>query len=340
MIATEALAARGIAAPGAVAEARAPRDGDPDGDSADPRTTRFRAPRPGGALVTAPARDFSPVVVHSARIVVPMTAPPILDGAVAVQSGRILHVGERSWVLDRLGASRLRWSERHWPGAILPGLVNAHSHLQYTGMASVGEGSYDGFDDWAKSFGAVYSGPHDWAAEAARGAELSIGAGVTSVADVVTDMEAASALGDAGLGGIAYWEVMDWENDAWAERGRDQIFDELTRIPADPGRRPLAARAVLARRRAAPRAARHRAAARPPPAPAPRRVGVRGRARNGAGGSSTGELGCGVGTTPGISSACRASGRSASSGSVPARRRSSTGSACSAPTATSRTAST
>ncbi len=185
--------------------------------------------------MTTPARDFSPVVVHSARIVVPMTAPPILDGAVAVQSGRILHVGERSWVLDRLGASRLRWSERHWPGAILPGLVNAHSHLQYTGMASVGEGSYDGFDDWAKSFGAVYSGPHDWAAEAARGAELSIVAGVTSVSDVVTDMEAASALGDAGLGGIAYWEVMDWENEAWAERGRDQILDELTRIPAEPG---------------------------------------------------------------------------------------------------------
>ncbi|MBF4576951.1 adenosylhomocysteinase [Frondihabitans sp. VKM Ac-2883] len=41
VIATEALAAQGIAAPGAVAEARAPRDGDPDGDSADPRTTRF-----------------------------------------------------------------------------------------------------------------------------------------------------------------------------------------------------------------------------------------------------------------------------------------------------------
>lgn len=78
------------------------------------------------------------ITVHSARIVVPMTAPPILDGAVAVQHGRILHVGERSWVLDQLASAGVKHIERNWRGAILPGLVNAHTHLQYTGMASVG----------------------------------------------------------------------------------------------------------------------------------------------------------------------------------------------------------
>jgi cytosine/adenosine deaminase-related metal-dependent hydrolase len=175
------------------------------------------------------------IVVHSARIVVPMTAPPILDGAVAVRSGRILHVGERSWVLDQLAASGLAHTERSWRGAILPGLVNAHTHLQYTGMAVVGRGRYDGFDDWAAAFGPVYEGDHDWEAEAASGAAMSIRAGVTSVADVVTDLAAASALADAGLGGIAYWEVMDWENAAWASHGRAQVLDELTRIPPHPG---------------------------------------------------------------------------------------------------------
>ncbi|WP_369824073.1 amidohydrolase family protein [Frondihabitans sp. PAMC 28766] len=94
---------------------------------------------------------------------------------------------------------------------------------------------YAGFDDWAQAFGPVYERPHDWAAEATTGAELSIQAGVTSIADVVTDLPAASALADAGLGGIAYWEVMDWENAAWASHGRTQVIDELTRIPPAPG---------------------------------------------------------------------------------------------------------
>jgi aminodeoxyfutalosine deaminase len=175
------------------------------------------------------------VTVHSARIVVPMTAPPILDGAVAVQAGRILHVGERTWVVDQLDAHGRTFTERHWRGALLPGLVNAHSHLQYTGMAGVGHGSYAGFEDWAAAFNAEYDRPHDWAAEGAAGASASIVAGVTSIADIVTDLEAVSVLADAGLGGIAYWEVMDWENAAWDERGRDQVLEELAQIPTTPG---------------------------------------------------------------------------------------------------------
>lgn len=184
--------------------------------------------------VTHPRADH-PVVVHSARVVVPMTAPPIADGAVAVQDGRILHVGDRSWVVDQLAGSGTTFTERQWRGALLPGLVNAHSHLQYTGMASVGRGQYAGFEDWAAAFNQDYAEPHDWRAEAAAGAAASIRAGVTSIADIVTDLEASTALEDAGLGGIAYWEVMDWENDAWQSHGRDQVLDELARIPTTPG---------------------------------------------------------------------------------------------------------
>ncbi|WP_260855673.1 amidohydrolase family protein [Curtobacterium sp. 9128] len=174
-----------------------------------------------------------PTTVHSARVVVPMTAPPIADGAVAVRDGRILHVGDRAWVVDQLDGTS--YTERRWRGALLPGLVNAHAHLQYTGMASVGRGQYGGFEDWAAAFNAVYADDHDWRAEAAAGAAQSIAAGVTSIADIVTDIEAATALETSGLGGIAYWEVMDWENAAWQEHGRDQVLDELARIPTTPG---------------------------------------------------------------------------------------------------------
>ncbi len=62
-----------------------------------------------------------PVTVHSARVVVPMTAPPIADGAVAVRDGRILHVGDRSWVVDQLAGSGTPFTERPWRGACCRG---------------------------------------------------------------------------------------------------------------------------------------------------------------------------------------------------------------------------
>lgn len=65
-----------------------------------------------------------------ARTVVPISAPPIDDGAVIVRGKRIEAVGRfadlrssESEVVD-LGDSIL-----------LPGLINAHCHLDYTGMA-------------------------------------------------------------------------------------------------------------------------------------------------------------------------------------------------------------
>ena len=45
---------------------------------------------------------MSDVVVWSAGMVIPITAPSILDGAVAVRDGRIEHVGARDWVVETL----------------------------------------------------------------------------------------------------------------------------------------------------------------------------------------------------------------------------------------------
>ena len=95
---------------------------------------------------------MSDVVVWSAGMVIPITAPSILDGAVAVRDGRIEHVGARGWVINTLRQRGLSFTERRFEGVLLPGLVNAHTHLQYTGMASVGAGQYRGFDSWARAF--------------------------------------------------------------------------------------------------------------------------------------------------------------------------------------------
>ena len=159
---------------------------------------------------------MSDVVVWSAGMVIPITAPSILDGAVAVRDGRIEHVGARDWVIETLTQRGLSFTERHFDGVLLPGLVNAHTHLQYTGMASVGAGQYRGFDDWARAFDEVYE------------------SGTTAAADVVTDADAASALHDAGLHGVAYWEVMSWSNEEWRARGEREVSASLDAMPNPP----------------------------------------------------------------------------------------------------------
>ncbi|WP_022868907.1 amidohydrolase family protein [Schaalia vaccimaxillae] len=175
------------------------------------------------------------VQVWSAGLVIPITAPSVMDGAVAVRDGRIEHVGARDWVISTLEHRGLSFTERHFDGVLMPGLVNAHTHLQYTGMAQVGTGSYTGFPDWAKAFDAIYDNTTlDWGGDAAAGAQALLQAGTTSAADVVTDPEAASALHDAGLHGIAYWEVMGWKNEDWRERGLETVNAALDSMPTPP----------------------------------------------------------------------------------------------------------
>jgi len=58
---------------------------------------------------------------------------------------------------------------------------------------------------------------------------------VTAAADIVTDAAAATALHDAGLHGITYWEVMSWTNDEWARIGRHEVERALDALPTPPG---------------------------------------------------------------------------------------------------------
>ncbi|QPK81422.1 amidohydrolase family protein [Schaalia sp. ZJ405] len=175
------------------------------------------------------------VTVWSAGMVIPITAPSMMDGAVAVRHGRIEHVGARDWVLQTLRDRGLTFQERHFDGVLMPGLVNAHTHLQYTGMSEVGSRQYSGFQQWVDAFDAVYDrGPMDWGRHAGEGAAQLIRFGTTSAADVVTDPQASSALHDAGLHGVAYWEVMGWSNEDWSERGPRTVETALDAMPSSP----------------------------------------------------------------------------------------------------------
>ncbi|KFI47246.1 amidohydrolase family protein [Bifidobacterium biavatii] len=179
------------------------------------------------------------VTLYSAPLIIPVTGPVILDGAIAVSGSRVVHVGTRRWVLDTLKqdmATNARIDEHHWHGVITPGLINAHTHLQYTNMAEVGRGTYQSFRDWELGFNPVYERlceEGDWKASAEEGARMMVEAGTTAAADIVTDPEAAGALASQGMHGVAYWEVMDWRNDEWRKVGVRELVRHLGRMRAE-----------------------------------------------------------------------------------------------------------
>ncbi|MCM3502672.1 amidohydrolase family protein [Microbacterium sp. P26] len=172
------------------------------------------------------------VEVHRAPVVLSAGRPALVDGAVAVARGRIIAVGTTDEVLAELDPAATRVREHR--GALTPGLVNAHTHLQYTDMAEVGSAQHAGFESWMSAFMTLYPLPRDWSASAAAGAALALRSGTTSVAEIVTDAAAGSAVHDAGLHGVAFWEVLGYTDRTWAEGGEERVRAQLSALPSPP----------------------------------------------------------------------------------------------------------
>ena len=176
------------------------------------------------------------VTLYSAKLIIPVTGPVIIDGAVAIHGDRVVHVGKRRWVLKALKQEMTAHGtihERHWDGVLTPGLINAHTHLQYSGMVQVGQGTYDRFRAWELAFNEVYAEAQKtqpWKQWAEDGARQMVESGTTAAADIVTDLDAAGALASQGMHGIAYWEVMGWHNAEWMEKGRTELIRQLRRM--------------------------------------------------------------------------------------------------------------
>ena len=126
-------------------------------------------------------------------------------GAVLVQAGRVVATGEAAAMRRRWGGDAAAVSER--PGEVLlPGMINAHSHLELT---AVGPRPYGGsFIDWVQQVRALAPADVAAAAEAAwRGAAMSLASGVEAVGDIARSPAVAEAWRDTGLGGTGFVEL-------------------------------------------------------------------------------------------------------------------------------------
>jgi 5-methylthioadenosine/S-adenosylhomocysteine deaminase len=131
--------------------------------------------------------------------VVPVEGEPVRDGAVAIgDEGRIEAVGP---------ASELGEGERFPEALILPGFVNAHTHLEYAVYAGFGDGL--SFGPWIgvhierkRRIGLL-----EMEAIARLGALECLRSGVTMVGDCSFSGAAATACAEVGLGAVIYLEV-------------------------------------------------------------------------------------------------------------------------------------
>lgn len=140
---------------------------------------------------TSPTMLDTPLPTHpdlrvvAADWVLPVSSEPIRDGAVALEGSRIAWVGPRRELPSRF----LRSPVRAYPRSLLlPGWVNAHTHLNLTAALGMLPGTADRFTDWVRNLIRLRS---QWPPEILRqatiaGLDLLGHTGTTTVAEVST----------------------------------------------------------------------------------------------------------------------------------------------------------
>ena len=120
-------------------------------------------------------------MIFRARTVITMDGPPIADGAVAVNGNRIVDVGVFDEVKARVADEVIDLGEQ----AILPGLINAHCHLDYTMMRHAIAPPRQ-FADWIRKINALKRtlSDDDYLAGIARGFAEAQKWGTTSIANI------------------------------------------------------------------------------------------------------------------------------------------------------------
>ena len=144
--------------------------------------------------------------IYSASWVLPIASPPIANGAVAVTGEMIVGVGARDDLVARFPHAV---ATDFGASVLLPGLVNAHSHLELTVMRGFLESVETDFFAWLRKLTVARMSmtADDLFVSAACGAIEAARAGITCVGDSSSAAaQSMKALREIGLRGIVYQE--------------------------------------------------------------------------------------------------------------------------------------
>lgn len=136
-------------------------------------------------MPSRPHPPQDPVRSLAAEWVLPVSDAPIRDGVVVVEGTQIAWVGPRRDLPSRFLKAPIRATPR---SMILPGWVNAHTHLNLTAAMGLVPGSADRFADWVRR---VIRLQMSWPPQIIRqsivaGLDLLASSGTTTVAHVST----------------------------------------------------------------------------------------------------------------------------------------------------------
>jgi cytosine/adenosine deaminase-related metal-dependent hydrolase len=145
------------------------------------------------------------VIVFRAGWVVPVEGPPLRDGTVAVEEGRVAWVGP--------AAAAPTGEERDLgAGVLMPGLVNAHCHVELSHLAGRLTGAA-GFVDWVERL--VLERGADAApavrAQAAAGIAQMEATGTVAVGDVSNALAHVDLLAGSSLRARVFFELIGWD---------------------------------------------------------------------------------------------------------------------------------
>ena len=144
------------------------------------------------------------MIIH-ARIVVTMDGAPIKNGAVAISGNRVIDVGNFDDIKARNSGEVVDLGER----ALLPGLINAHCHLDYTCLRGKIP-PQKSFADWIRAINAEKAklAPDDYLASIAEGFAEAKRFGTTTVANLTAFPELISRI-HAPIGTWWFAELID-----------------------------------------------------------------------------------------------------------------------------------
>ena len=120
------------------------------------------------------------MIVH-ARVVVTMDGAPIENGAVAISGDRIIDVEKFDQIKTRNSGPLIDLGER----VLLPGLINAHCHLDYTCLRGKIR-RQESFTDWIRAINSEKAklGPEDYVASITEGFSEAKRFGTTTIVNL------------------------------------------------------------------------------------------------------------------------------------------------------------
>ncbi|HZO87158.1 MAG TPA: amidohydrolase family protein [Chthonomonadaceae bacterium] len=165
--------------------------------------------------------------------VLPISGPPLENAEVVVEGDRIAEV--RPAGTSSIGGDVLDFGE----AVLMPGLVNAHTHLDYTVMRGLLEDIE--FFPWIRELTARKDALtwEDWLASATWGAAEAVAGGVTTIGDCTDSGAALWGAKALGLGGVIYQEVFGIDERRSVPEIMEELQSRVAQLQAESAHTPL-----------------------------------------------------------------------------------------------------